>query len=89
MPAVLTGPSLTVTLSTGTCAIVKKLNGDMHDPEDLLDDTLTCIGPELSYEKVCIFSALVQLPAELVGCASASGCGAVLEFTTHAATDGC
>ena len=57
MPAVLTGPSLTVTLTTGTCAIVKNGDGkdDKHqDKSDLLDNSLTCIGPELSYEKVSL-----------------------------------
>ena len=53
VPAVLTGPSLTVTLTTGTCAIVKnQTKGD--DKTDLLEDSLTCVGPELSYEKVCL-----------------------------------
>ena len=53
VPAVLTGPSLTVTLTTGTCAIVKnQTKGD--DKTNLLEDSLTCVGPELSYEKVCI-----------------------------------
>lgn len=57
VPAVLTGPSLTVTLSTGTCAVVKNTDKDdeeKHNMDDLLDHTLTCIGPELSYKKVSI-----------------------------------
>lgn len=57
VPAVLTGPSLTVTLTTGTCAIVKdhdKKDHKDHDKNDLLDNSLTCIGPELSYDKVLI-----------------------------------
>ena len=51
MPAVLTGPTLTVTLTTGTCAIVKNDTKDV-DKNSWGDDSLTCIGPELSYEKV-------------------------------------
>lgn len=51
VPAVLEGPSLTVTLTTGTCAIVKNSTKG-SDLSDLLEDSLTCIGPELSYTKV-------------------------------------
>ena len=51
VPAVLQGPSLTVTLATGTCAIVKN-NTKGEDLSDLLEDSLTCVGPELSYTKV-------------------------------------
>ena len=51
VPAVLEGPSLTVTLTTGTCAIVKNSTKG-SGLSDLLEDSLTCIGPELSYTKV-------------------------------------
>ena len=50
IPAVLNGPSLTVTLTTGTCAIVKDKTDEGKN--DLLEGSLTCVGPELSYEKV-------------------------------------
>ena len=46
----LSGPSLTVTLTTGTCAIVK--DKSEQGMNNLLEGSLTCIGPELSYEKV-------------------------------------
>ncbi len=52
VPAVLEGPSLRVTLTTGTCAVVKN-STQSKDLSDLLEDSLTCIGPELSYIKVC------------------------------------
>ncbi|DBA67673.1 TPA: hypothetical protein ACH3X2_001265 [Trebouxia sp. C0005] len=50
VPAVLEGPSLSVTLTTGTCAVVKN-STQGNDLSDLLEDSLTCIGPELSYTK--------------------------------------
>lgn len=50
IPAVLNGPSLTVTLTTGTCAIVK--DKSQQGMDDLLEGSLTCVGPDLSYEKV-------------------------------------
>ena len=61
----LRGPTLTVTLTTGTCAIVKNgdnQNGTMYDKDDLLDSTLTCTGPELSYEKV-VCTSIFLYPA--------------------------
>ena len=48
----LEGPSLSVTLTTGTCAVVKN-STQGKDLRDLLEDSLTCVGPELSYTKVC------------------------------------
>jgi hypothetical protein len=58
VPAVLSGPSLTVTLTTGTCALVKN-STQGKDLSDLLEDSLTCIGPELSYTKVCALTRVV------------------------------
>ena len=53
IPAVLSGPSLVVTLTTGTCAIVKNMTkGDKIDKYHLAEDSLTCVGPQLSYTKV-------------------------------------
>ena len=58
VPAVLEGPSLSVTLTTGTCAVVKK-STQGKDLSDLLEDSLTCIGPELSYTKVCALTCVM------------------------------
>ena len=58
VPAVLEGPSLSVTLTTGTCAIVKN-STQGKDLSDLLEDSLTCIGPELSYTKVCTLTCVM------------------------------
>ena len=54
----LEGPSLSVTLTTGTCAVVKN-STQGKDLSDLLEDSLTCIGPELSYTKVCALTCVV------------------------------
>jgi len=62
VPAVLEGPSLSVTLTTGTCAVVKN-STQGKDLSDLLEDSLTCVGPELSYTKVCTRTCVVFLQA--------------------------
>jgi len=54
---VLEGPSLSVTLTTGTCAVVKN-STQGKDLSDLLEDSLTCVGPELSYTKVCALTCV-------------------------------
>ena len=54
----LEGPSLSVTLTTGTCAVVKN-STQGKDLSDLLEDSLTCIGPELSYTKVCALTCVI------------------------------
>ncbi len=54
----LEGPSLSVTLTTGTCAIVKN-STQGKDLSNLLEDSLICIGPELSYTKVCALTCVV------------------------------
>ena len=58
----LEGPSLSVTLTTGTCAVVKN-STQGKDLSDLLEDSLTCIGPELSYTKVCALTCVIFLHA--------------------------